>query len=67
MHFERPTKQVLMIDGTLVDASSNLISPQSKIYFLVAGVRDKVWSSKSHQRSSVTSLAYLRSVVHFCA
>ena len=64
---ERPMKQDFRVGGALLAASSRRRSPHLKIFVLVAGVRDRQWSSMSHQRSSVTSFAYLRSVVHFCA
>ena len=63
----RPTKQDFKVGGALLAASNKRKSPHLKISVLVAGVRDRQWSSMSHQRSSVTSFAYLRSVVHFCA
>ena len=66
-NLERPMKHDFKTGGTLVEASRSLKSPHCRILTLVAGVSERHWSRRLHQRSSVTSFAYLRSVVHFWA
>ena len=67
VNLERAMKHGSRVGGTFAENSSSRRSPHLKMFILVAGVIDRHWSSKSHQKSSVTSFAYLRSVVHFCA